>query len=99
MITESELALYTPEERKLLWTYLMRIERGSSSKRLGRTIKALVKLGVGEHLTFLGPAERNQQRSRNLYSAKKRAREELNAPNAQWITRTTNQGLKVTRVR
>lgn len=98
MITREELLSYTEAERRQLLSWIMLAAKWSQA-RVGRTTASLVKLGVGEHFMLSGPPVKVAERGRNISHSKRLARVILNEPEAQWTTRSTNQGLKVTRVR
>lgn len=91
-LTREQVDALSEIELRRLWGLIMR--RIGTPERKGKHVAVLTALSVGESYTIPGKAW-----SANLTTAKHAARRRLDAPDAQWATRTTNKGLRVTRVR
>lgn len=94
MITEADItALSQAELRQVLSWIMRRIQRPA---RDGKWIALLRSLAVGESSTVdLGHIRDRYAITR----AKHGARQRMNEPDAQWTSRSTNKGLRVTRIR
>lgn len=90
-VVETVAAWSDEECREAFSRVMARIGR---RPRRGKWITRLAALSVGE--SFTAPATTSNA---NLCTAKHSARVLLETPEAQWKTRTTNKGLRVTRVR
>lgn len=82
------------EFKQLLSACMVRVNRMRSHKRLVRP-QSIASMAVGE--TRLYPTWKNANAVHGY--RKERARIQLDNPNAQWSGRTTNQGVRVTRIK
>lgn len=92
LTAEQVAALSDAEAKRLLGLLMSR--RTMGLRKRGKWVGRLAAMVVGD--SFVTP---ELLRSNNLCQSKRIARVRMQAPDAQWATRTTNHGLRVTRTR
>lgn len=90
MITEVDIEIMTDAERRRVLSWIMR--RIQRPQRRGKHICRLQAMRVGDSIMLATHGDGS-----NLCTAKRVARERMGCPNAQWRSRMTNLGRRVTR--
>lgn len=90
MITEADVEAWSDTERRLAFRWLMK--RIQKPQRDGKRVGPLTRMKVGESIMFKGSTDYS-----NLSVSKSLARLRMGEPEAQWMTRMTTQGRRVTR--